>query len=251
MLPPDRIKPFLLHEDPYIRTAAIDYFADGWSCDPDLIPLVLDACERFGDKNNARGISSCHRFPLTESSLDRILRHLAKTDDPDSIYQLNRVIVHAPGDLLASRQSEVLGHPKLLQEIIPQITLRCDLAGWSGERIWDELQEYARRSEDKKDTGGIDHGYVGALVDALARHDVPDDDTVCRLLRSLEPEQGWLEIFLVDLAGERRIPQTALAVVGCPCFGHRNRSAMCMPSTPSAGIITASQTPMTIHNISR
>ena len=32
---------------------------------------------------------------------------------------------------------------------------------------------------------------------------------------------------------------------------HRNRSAMCMPITPSAAMITASQTPATIHSISR
>ena len=32
---------------------------------------------------------------------------------------------------------------------------------------------------------------------------------------------------------------------------HRNRSAMCIPNTPSAGINTASQTPATTHNISR
>ena len=83
----------------------------------------------------------------------------------------------------------------------------------AGEGLWDELQAYARRSEDKRDTGGIDHGYVGALVDALARHDVPDDDTVCRLLRTLEPEEGWLEIFLVDLAGARRMAQAVPALV--------------------------------------
>ena len=55
---------------------------------------------------------------------------------------------------------------------------------------------------------------MGALVDALARHVVPDDESVCRLLRSLEPEEGWLEIFLIDLAGARRIPQAVPALVG-------------------------------------
>ena len=48
--------------------------------------------------------------------------------------------------------------------------------------------------------------------------------------------------------------QTTLAVVqalAATSFGHRNRSAMCMPRMPIAGITTASQTPITIHNISR
>ena len=43
---------------------------------------------------------------------------------------------------------------------------------------------------------------------------MPDDETICRLLRSLEPEEGWLEIFLIDLAGARRIPEAIPALVG-------------------------------------
>ncbi len=213
VLTPDRIKPFLVHEDRYIRRAATDYFADSWSRDPEILHLILDACERYGDQQNLRSLSSLDRLLLTGHALDRVLDHLAGAEDGDAIYQLNRVIAHAPGDLLAARQTEILGHPKLLREIIPRIKLRCDLAGWTGQRLWDELQAYARRSEDEKDTGGIDHGYVGALVDALARHDVPDDETICRLLRSLEPEEGWLEIFLIDLAGARRIPEAVPALV--------------------------------------
>jgi hypothetical protein len=213
VLTPDRLKPFLVHEDRYIRRAATDYFAGHWSRDPDIIPLFLDACERYGDRDNLRGLSSLDRLLLTGHALDRVLGHLARAEDGDAIYQLNRAIVQAPGDLLAARQAEVLGHPKLLREVVPRIKLRCDLAGWTGPRLWDELQAYARRSEDKKDTSGIDHGYVGALVDAIARHEVPEDDTICRLLRSLEPEEGWLEIFLIDLAGARRIPEAVPALV--------------------------------------
>ena len=56
---------------------------------------------------------------------------------------------------------------------------------------------------------------------------------------------GPVVLFLLD-GGD-----AALAVVGRPWRAHRNRSAMCMPSTPSAGIITASQTAATPHSIRR
>ncbi len=52
------------------------------------------------------------------------------------------------------------------------------------------------------------------MVDALSRRDVPDDEAICGLLRSLEPEEGWLEIFLIDLAGARRIAGAVPALVG-------------------------------------
>src|SRR4051812_24226125 len=183
---PDRLKPFLLHQDPHVRRAVVDYFADSWSRDPDLIPLILDACERFGDGGSSWGISALSRFPMDDSSLDRVLRHLARARDPDAIHRLNRVIAHAPGDLLAARHAEVLAHPEVSREIVPQAAWGRKLAGWGGERPGVGPGGYARRSEAKRDTGGIDHGYVAALVDALARRDVPDDATVCHLLRSLK-----------------------------------------------------------------
>ncbi len=95
VLTPDRIKPFLVHEDRYIRRAATDYFADCWSRDADLIPLILDACERYGDQQNLRLLSSLDRLLLTGHALDRVLDHLARAEDGDAIYQLNRVIAHA------------------------------------------------------------------------------------------------------------------------------------------------------------
>src|SRR5436190_21165774 len=81
VLTPDRIKPYLRHEDPSLRLAAIDYFADSWSRDPEVLPMILDACERHGDAENVRGLSIGNRFLLTESSLDRVLGHLARAGD--------------------------------------------------------------------------------------------------------------------------------------------------------------------------
>jgi HEAT repeat protein len=50
-------------------------------------------------------------------------------------------------------------------------------------------------------------GLSDDLVDALAAHDVPDTETILRLLKELEPAQGWLEVLLIDLAGRRRLKE--------------------------------------------
>src|SRR5437588_6071964 len=76
VLTPDRIKPLLFHDDPTIRRAAIDYFADSWSRDADLIPTMLEVSRRFGDEANLDGLWSCTRFPVTELALDQVLEHL-------------------------------------------------------------------------------------------------------------------------------------------------------------------------------
>ena len=213
MLTPDQIKPFLLHEDPEVREAAVAYFGDCWSRDPDLVPLVLEACDRFGTEGDVRAFSVRHRFALTEETLDPVLDHLARAGDPDATRLLNRVIAQEPGDLLAAREAAILANPRFDRGLIPRLQRRRDLASWPGEKLWQELRDFARRSDDTHHGGAIDHAYVDDLIDALAPRDVPDGETICRLLKSLEPEEGWLEIFLVDLAGTRRLRESVPVLV--------------------------------------
>jgi hypothetical protein len=182
LLTPDRIKPFLLHEDSEVREAAVAYFGDCWSRDPDIMPLVLEACDRFGTEGDVRALSLGHRFALTEETLDVVLGHLAGARDPDATRHLNRVIAQAPGDLLAAREAVIQGNPHFDRGLIPRLQRRSNLASWPGEKLWEELRAFARRSEDKHHVGEIDLAYADDLIDALAPRDVPDGETICRLL---------------------------------------------------------------------
>jgi hypothetical protein len=213
VLTPDRIKPYLLHEDRFIRDAAVEYFSDSWSRDPDLIPMLLDARERFGDQEGIHALNVAYRFSQTESSLDRVLEHLAKSEDEATIRNLNAVIAEAPAALLISREAAIRDNPNLDPAIVPRLERRREIAGWSGEKLWQELQDFAEQSKEAATTGDLDLDHSEDLVEALAPHQIPDDETLCRLLRDLEPEEGWLEIFLIDLAGERRLSQAVPALV--------------------------------------
>jgi hypothetical protein len=213
LLTPDRIKPFLLHEDPEVREAAVEYFADSWSQDPDLVAMVLDACDRFGFESNLRGLSVCDRFVLTERALDEVMEHLAGAKHTGAIGHLNRAIAHAPAELLVTHEAAIRNTPHFDRRLVPRLERRRDLADWSGTKLWEELQDYARRSEDQRHVGEIDHAYADDLIDALARQEVPDAETIGRLLRESAPEEGWLEIFLVDLAGSRRLVEAVPALV--------------------------------------
>src|SRR5262249_37666565 len=81
------------------------------------------------------------------------------------------------------------------------------LAGWTTEQLWQELLDFAERSKAKRYVGEIDHGYADLLIRTLAPHAVPDTQTLGRLLAPdpAEADAGWLEIFLVALAGHRRV----------------------------------------------
>ena len=93
----------------------------------------------------------------------------------------------------------------LPDEVLTRLNRRKDFSGWPAVKLWQELQDFAERSKEKKYVGEIDHAYADDLVEALGPHDEPDAATVFDRLRSFGEDGGWLETFLVDLVGERRL----------------------------------------------
>jgi hypothetical protein len=77
-LPESKIKEAILHPDSGIREQAVRYFAQGFSQDTSLAPLVIQAVERYGREN---------AYPLIGASTD-----LAHTDETIAwaVDELNR-----------------------------------------------------------------------------------------------------------------------------------------------------------------
>jgi hypothetical protein len=213
MLTPEQVKPYLLHEDRPVRKAAVDYFEDTWPQDTALLPLILQACRQYGADENLHGLVACRQFPLTGASLDEVLESLAATNDSEIAWHLCRVLISASIDLLLSREAAILDTPNLIRGTADQINRRKEFRGWSTSKLWTELQDFAQQSQGKMHVGDIDHAYADCLVATLSMHDQPPAAVLCNLLASIGEDQGWLEIFLIDLAGARRLPQTVPLLV--------------------------------------
>jgi hypothetical protein len=213
MLTASEVKPFLIHEDRPVRDAAIDYFKGSWSEDPDLVPLILRAYRLYGPEECLLGLAQCDQFLLTSQSLDEVLDCLAAANDRSTIFHLNRAIANAPVGVLLAKEAAILDATQLGQETIAKIKQRLEFSQWSPDKLWAELYDYARRCEDKRYANDIDHNYADNLITALAPFDVPDSATLCGLLAAEKAEFRWLEIFLVALAGERRVPATIPSLV--------------------------------------
>ncbi len=205
MLSAIEVQPLLIHEDRGVRDMAVDYFRDGWSQDPTLVPMILEACRRYGAAENVHGLIACDQFVLTDASLDSVLQMLAETRDAEIAWPLHRIISHVPINVLLRREAAVLDVPSIPDEVLKRLDRRKDLSGWPGAKLWQELQDFAERSKDQQYVGKIDHAYAGDLIEALGPSDEPDVAAICDLLRSFGEDGGWLETFLVDLVGERRL----------------------------------------------
>jgi len=214
VLSPDRVKPLLRHEDPYVRDAAADYFAGSRSTDPEVAPMILEAARLQGPTRHSRGITGLDRLALTEAALDGVIELLAVAEEDSTIRRLNWAIANAPVELFFARKSAILDTPHFDRDQLPRLERRHDLAGWSGDRLWRELRDFCRRADEAPDLDSVDAEYSDDLVEALWRHEVPDAGTICRMLRSPEVDNTWLEIPLIDLAGGRRIREAVPALVG-------------------------------------
>ena len=205
MLSAEEVKPLLLHEDSPVRDMAVDYFRDSWSQDPTLVPMILEACRRYGVSENDHGLIACGRLVLTDAALDSVLQMLAEARDAEMAWRLHRIISHVPVEVLLRRESALLDVPNLPDEVLKRLNRRKDFSGWPAVKLWQELQDFAERSKDQHYVGEIDHAYADDLIEALGPHDEPDTATVFDRLRSFGDDGGWLETFLVDLVGERRL----------------------------------------------
>ncbi len=205
MLSAEEVKPLLLHEDSPVRDMAVDYFHDSWSQDPTLVPMILEACRRYGVPENVHGLIACGQLVLTDTALDSVLHMLAEARDTEMAWRLHLIISHVPVDVLLRRESALLDVPNLPDEVLKRLNRRKDFSGLPAAKLWQDLQDFAERSKDKHYVGEIDHAYADDLVEALGPHDEPDAATICNVLRSFGEDGEWLETFIVDLVGERRL----------------------------------------------
>ncbi|MHC4092306.1 MAG: SEC-C metal-binding domain-containing protein [Planctomycetota bacterium] len=214
MLTGETLKPYLLHDDRWVRSAVAEYFYEGWFQDDELVPTILNACDRFGYVENTSSLACCRRFPLTPPALERVLQLLSEADRDNTAMHLSSIVARAPIDLLHEHESAVLGNKNLLENYRLSIRHRLDFMPWSLERLWQELRDLSSRYNDaEEEDSDFDSVYDDALIAALAPHDVPDTETICRLLADPESDDGWLEAFLIDLAGARRLTETIPALV--------------------------------------
>jgi hypothetical protein len=206
MLTPEQVKPYFIHPDQGVRAHAGHYFENVGTSDPTLVPLILDACARFGFEDNWYNLSIARELTLSDSSLRRTLRLLGTLEHEEDRLPLAGIVASAPGELLLPLVTTIEQIPAIGDQEKQRVRRRAEYVGWTGDRLWSELQDLAGRLDEADDPHEMNRsGLSDDLVDALAAHDVPDSETILRLIKELEPRQEWLEVSLIDLAGRRRL----------------------------------------------
>jgi hypothetical protein len=213
MIEAARLKPFLLHQDRDVRDSVAAYFADSWARDENLIPVILDAVDRYGPEETTHMLVAAPCLPMNQESLPRLMASLAAARGFDTILRLNEILRRAAVPLLQANESAIREAQNVRPETLERFQRRRELATKPGEELWRMLRALSDKSRDAHYAGDIDHSYAGDLIEAVGRCDVPDAAEVCSLLSAPEVDGEWLEVFLVDLAGVRRMREAVPQLV--------------------------------------
>ena len=87
LLPQAKIKEAILHAEQEVRLIAIDYFADSYSEDQSIMPLVIQAVERYGRETSFRIIRRAERLAQSPATINWLVEELRREYDAEDINQ--------------------------------------------------------------------------------------------------------------------------------------------------------------------
>ena len=203
MLSPDQVKPHLLHDDRWVRQAAMDYFVEVRSPDPEVAGLMLEAHERYWRKGEFPLLYHLDDVLLDDATAERIFTLLATTESHVTRIQLNRAVAAFPISFLRRERERVEVHPRVSAEARAQIRLRLELAGLSDQELWRRFLEFSGRDRMQRNPVQAGPGDCDAFTAELATRGTPGDEAILEVLRSRAYDGTWFQVLLVKLAGAR------------------------------------------------
>lgn len=222
--PEDKMKEALLSPDPHVRELALEHFGHGHRDDPHIMPLVMQAIQRYGWQNAFASLELLDNLPQTPETISWLLDELDHLGEPQSeeeqdirdnvaftLAEANPVDLRPFADRIEQSQSVP---PAVRDEILQRIRLlEAD-----PEQCWRDLEAVCEREKHEEELSeeGVDEAY--RLTEVLAREKERFRDRVMEVLKADVEQAGesallWLEGFAVRLAGEMRLAEAAPLLV--------------------------------------
>jgi len=218
-LPTDHIKQALLHPDRFVRDVALHYFADSFSLDPTVMPLVIGAIERFGWDAAFEYFYIAQNLVQTDETILWLVSQLEGTRlTQDNAARVGSIIHLADAGLLARHQARLNeckwldgGHRKIIREKISLLSVTADAC-------WKELEDLCERYRADKHGDQLPMGRATRLVESIARDGDKCTDRVLPVLsHQVEDFENdpwlWLEMYAAMLAGLARLYAAAPLLV--------------------------------------
>ncbi len=221
-LPEDKIKEAILHPNADIRERAVRYFADAYSDDTTIAPLVIQAVERYGREVAYPLVGSSTDLAHTEETISWVVDELNREDAntyENYTYNLMRVLRHADPRLLVHRDSQIIEAQHFDASLRDTFLERLELLSWDEAACWRELEAICEAGKDKDDIKDVNLGRARRILEVLARIDTPQREERIRsvLAEKIESYDNnlmkWMELLLVELTGLIRLESVVPLIV--------------------------------------
>ena len=212
----DKIKDVILHPDLDARDTAIRYFYSSTRPDHTLMPLAIQAIERYGRNKAFSFTHYLNLLPQTEQTIGWVIaelqRDLEGLPEDKHFYYLNlsRLLCHADIRLVAQHAPEILHAPHFDPKEQVAFRERLEMFGWNAEKCWQELRQYCEANRDKNNIEEFDLGHALRIVEALARQPHEYQGQIVTLLSEQVHDfrhdtRKWLQPLMANLAGVLRL----------------------------------------------
>jgi SEC-C motif len=203
----EQIRQGLLHDDQGVRQCCLDYFADKYSNNETVMPLVVQAFDARG-LDAFEHCSSIADLKQTDETIEWTIRSL--TDSPSLFgdQELSdfreQLLCKTEARLLQRHQDSIL--KRLEPKRQASVRRRLQFLSEAPTSLWERLQSICEEHTSAKEWNDFPHAEVEDLVTSLAEFgDVPVDRMMELLRQDFDDEEEsalmWLEPYLIRLAG--------------------------------------------------
>jgi hypothetical protein len=210
----DQIKAGILHADIDVRFAALHYFADCYSPNPTVMPVIIEALERFGRTKTFRFTHRIAELAQTEPTIRWAVEELKtqprRTEDEQNyLDDISRLLCRADPRLVQPFEKDILAAPAFDRKYREHLSRRLKLLTWDGEALWRELETICEEGKSKIYVGDMRWYEAQDIVEVLAQQGSQHAGRMMEILRQKiedyeDNPQAWMEPLAVKLAGELR-----------------------------------------------
>jgi len=224
MLSTGDIKQAILHPHPDVRRLAAHYFSRSFSSDTSVMPLIIEAVEKYGRENSVHLMGEGERLPQTESTIEWCLNELRQDFDENDEALWNyriavaKALVDSDLSLTLQRESEISEVLASIPDLQLAFAERVSLLGRDSETVWRQLEDFCEQEKDTPYLSEMDMPYANRLVEALGRGGAAIEQRILSMLDedlddSDNAARSLIQGFVIRLAGEMGLKATVPTLI--------------------------------------
>lgn len=224
ILTPEQVKTKLLHPAVEVRSAALQYFADAFSTDTTVLPVVIEALEKYGRDKAFQTTFHISKLAASAPVMNWAMNELAiQPNSPNEgklyLSSITQIFCTADPELVRPHADLLLASSRIDQKYHTRLQRRLAYATRDGDALWAELQTICNETAKDPDLYGKERWYEAEdIAEALARQGERHAPRVLELLNQTfervdENPMTWMEPLAVQMAGHMRLEAATTLLV--------------------------------------